>query len=889
MTTRLDRYGMPSYEDPEGMELPPEFRHVRQPVMRVRRSPPTRDVWDMGHREIYGNPWDVYEPNESPYFSNINPFTYWVPPSGEAPPGRRLFGHGVPAALPVPPSGEAPPVFGMLTSLPAAAAMARESHASGAHPRREDPYSLVYGEPLRRVLTGQVPRLDVEGHPAFEEEHVSPRRGASPLPPTVLRTSGEAAPGRRLFGPGEAPPGRRLFGHGVPAALPVPPSGEAPPGRRLFGPGEAPPGRRLFGHGVPAALPVPPSGEAPPGRRLFGPGEAPPGRRLFGHGVPAALPAGATGSSAAPAAEMGERGIHQALDPLLDLELIRQIELIGGAEGIRRHEQELRVHGMTDEQFQEMLRVANALEPRRRARGGSINMKKQAKRLQSLGRHGDTILAHINPIEAMMLKRMGGSGTINPHTKLPEFGFMDSLIDFSKGLTHFLGPVGDAIGNGLPHLFGEAGIDEMGSSPEAPRALPPVPMTLNDWYNKVPSPTLDDWKNVPHGSSVQPFQQNTQYPEQNQSMDPYGYKRGGMTHHETSLGHTLSRLGRYGDTMIAHIHPHQARMLQRAGGSGTINPRTGLREYGPLLGFLAPLVGSIAGAGVAANIGLGVMGGLASTAIGGALGGALGAGITGGNIGRGALMGGLGGLGYGMMGPVMNMAGEFGMPNLQNLLNAPITGAGAKGLGGALGGIFKSNPMLAPALMMAMDRPRREPSIGEVMAQMQPPQSMRREFPRIRWDQVDEPRRYQMEEPRRYRTGGFITGHTGGQADEVLDAIPENSYVISADVVADLGDGNSLAGAKKLAERFEVSRIPPRSMKHVNHFARGASVSARVSDGEYIVPVHAVVSLGKGNPSIGSKKLDNLMKNVRHHKATKNFPPKAKSIDSYLSLKKVKS
>ena len=819
MTTRLDRYGMPSYEDPEGMELPPEFRHVRQPVMRVRRSPPTRDVWDMGHREIYGNPWDVYEPNESPYFSNINPFTYWVPPSGEAPPGRRLFGHGVPAALPVPPSGEAPPVFGMLTSLPAAAAMARESHASGAHPRREDPYSLVYGEPLRRVLTGQVPRLDVEGHPAFEEEHVSPRRGASPLPPTVLRTSGEAAPGRRLFGPGEAPPGRRLFGHGVPAAL----------------------------------------------------------------------PAGATGSSAAPAAEMGERGIHQALDPLLDLELIRQIELIGGAEGIRRHEQELRVHGMTDEQFQEMLRVANALEPRRRARGGSINMKKQAKRLQSLGRHGDTILAHINPIEAMMLKRMGGSGTINPHTKLPEFGFMDSLIDFSKGLTHFLGPVGDAIGNGLPHLFGEAGIDEMGSSPEAPRALPPVPMTLNDWYNKVPSPTLDDWKNVPHGSSVQPFQQNTQYPEQNQSMDPYGYKRGGMTHHETSLGHTLSRLGRYGDTMIAHIHPHQARMLQRAGGSGTINPRTGLREYGPLLGFLAPLVGSIAGAGVAANIGLGVMGGLASTAIGGALGGALGAGITGGNIGRGALMGGLGGLGYGMMGPVMNMAGEFGMPNLQNLLNAPITGAGAKGLGGALGGIFKSNPMLAPALMMAMDRPRREPSIGEVMAQMQPPQSMRREFPRIRWDQVDEPRRYQMEEPRRYRTGGFITGHTGGQADEVLDAIPENSYVISADVVADLGDGNSLAGAKKLAERFEVSRIPPRSMKHVNHFARGASVSARVSDGEYIVPVHAVVSLGKGNPSIGSKKLDNLMKNVRHHKATKNFPPKAKSIDSYLSLKKVKS
>lgn len=37
------------------------------------------------------------------------------------------------------------------------------------------------------------------------------------------------------------------------------------------------------------------------------------------------------------------------------------------------------------------------------------------------GRNGDTILAHINPIEAIMLKKAGGSGTINPKTGLPEF------------------------------------------------------------------------------------------------------------------------------------------------------------------------------------------------------------------------------------------------------------------------------------------------------------------------------------------------------------------------------------------------------------------------------------------------------------------------------------
>ena len=55
--------------------------------------------------------------------------------------------------------------------------------------------------------------------------------------------------------------------------------------------------------------------------------------------------------------------------------------------------------------------------------------------LASMGRKGDTMLAHINPQEAQMLMEEGGSGTINPMTGLPEFffadwsGFDDSSID----------------------------------------------------------------------------------------------------------------------------------------------------------------------------------------------------------------------------------------------------------------------------------------------------------------------------------------------------------------------------------------------------------------------------------------------------------------------------
>lgn len=48
-------------------------------------------------------------------------------------------------------------------------------------------------------------------------------------------------------------------------------------------------------------------------------------------------------------------------------------------------------------------------------------MRGIAQLLQAQGRHGDTMLAHITPEEAGILKLLGGSGTINPETGLPEF------------------------------------------------------------------------------------------------------------------------------------------------------------------------------------------------------------------------------------------------------------------------------------------------------------------------------------------------------------------------------------------------------------------------------------------------------------------------------------
>ena len=66
-------------------------------------------------------------------------------------------------------------------------------------------------------------------------------------------------------------------------------------------------------------------------------------------------------------------------------------------------------------------------------KGGEVdNMGLQGlgQKMAAYGRYGDTMLAHISPEEAKMLKAMGGSGTRNPVTGLPEF-FIGKLF---KGL-----------------------------------------------------------------------------------------------------------------------------------------------------------------------------------------------------------------------------------------------------------------------------------------------------------------------------------------------------------------------------------------------------------------------------------------------------------------------
>jgi hypothetical protein len=76
------------------------------------------------------------------------------------------------------------------------------------------------------------------------------------------------------------------------------------------------------------------------------------------------------------------------------------------------------------------------------------DLRKIARLLQDKGRKGDTILAHINPREAALLREQGGSGTINPETGLLEFEDEDYTAGLSaaEGGDSGMGDAGDAGG-----------------------------------------------------------------------------------------------------------------------------------------------------------------------------------------------------------------------------------------------------------------------------------------------------------------------------------------------------------------------------------------------------------------------------------------------------------
>ena len=123
---------------------------------------------------------------------------------------------------------------------------------------------------------------------------------------------------------------------------------------------------------------------------------------------------------------------------------------------------------------------------------------------------------------------------------------------------------------------------------------------------------------------------------------------------------------------------------------------------------------------------------------------------------------------------------------------------------------------------------------------------------------------------------GYLHGSTPGRADKILTTAPAGAYVIPADVVSGLGEGNSLAGAGvmeriiqtgphgiKMPARSGVSHGPPRA-PGLYREAAGGGIDAQppqqrpvaLSHGEYVVDPHHVIRFGGGNKDAGIKWFD---------------------------------
>lgn len=129
---------------------------------------------------------------------------------------------------------------------------------------------------------------------------------------------------------------------------------------------------------------------------------------------------------------------------------------------------------------------------------------------------------------------------------------------------------------------------------------------------------------------------------------------------------------------------------------------------------------------------------------------------------------------------------------------------------------------------------------------------------------------------------GFLHGATPGRADQILTTAPAGAYVIPADVVSGLGEGNSLAGAKVMDR---IIRSGPhgtpmprgggsRGLPHAPAplpAAKGGEIEGpnqtpvALSHGEFVVEPHHVAHWGSGDMKLGHKIFDDFVVKMREH------------------------
>jgi len=117
---------------------------------------------------------------------------------------------------------------------------------------------------------------------------------------------------------------------------------------------------------------------------------------------------------------------------------------------------------------------------------------------------------------------------------------------------------------------------------------------------------------------------------------------------------------------------------------------------------------------------------------------------------------------------------------------------------------------------------------------------------------------------------GLFKHHTPGRADSITRNVPEGAYVIPADVVSGLGQGNTDAGATILEKMFAGGKNPMPAANGMPGFKKGGAVKIKASGGEYLIPPDAVTRIGSGDINLGHGVLDKFVRRMRD-KTIKNL------------------
>jgi hypothetical protein len=474
------------------------------------------------------------------------------------------------------------------------------------------------------------------------------------------------------------------------------------------------------------------------------------------------------------------------------------------------------------------------------ARGGLAGMRTLARQ----GRMGDTMMAHVSPEEAAMLKARGGAGTINPQTGYPQYFSLKKLFKAILPIAlNFVAPgLGAAIG-------GAVGLSGAAATAFGGAVIGGASSALTG------------------GNALQ------------------GALMGGLG---GGLGNVV---GGAANKMLGLNLGDTGRALL---GSGLVGGAAGAATG---QGFLKGLGQGVLGGAVGQLTG-GMSGPTAFQQGLGAAGQTFGQALTAGYdpksaLAAGALSGLAKGISYSPADAAVTSLRGGQQPEASanqpaaadaqpTFLQRIFGGGGGDAAGGAGSGSFGTLGKLALAGSALSGLFSAPPEVKQAASTLSPEQQEYFNRPSITWDwnkMQNDANASGMSLSQFMATNW--NNITGGQYNAAPAAPAQNPAAMPANAMPAMAHGGRHMMANGGSPLSAVAR-----------FARGAGtgrsdeIDAKLSDGEYVIDAETVAMLGDGSSKAGAQRLDQMREKIRSHKgkalAKGKFSPDAKSPLAYI-------